>query len=189
MGGSQSLSSPLLWTLWKLQNPKAAVPAALSFSCSQLWEVGQLWLHDSGGGHTDRLQMQPPHLLCRADGGYHLPSALSVLPTVPSLFLIPLSPQVSSPEISYLHRDSLSIITYIGCLISALASISTIFFLYFRYGLGALFPLGGTARSTVKEPGWKKVECSFPETIALARFPAGCSKTPAVFNDWGNSAW
>lgn len=39
---------------------------------------------------------------------------------------------VSSPEISYLHRDSLSIITYIGCLISALASISTIFFLYFR---------------------------------------------------------
>uniref|UniRef100_A0A8C2TMK5 Adhesion G-protein coupled receptor G1 n=1 Tax=Coturnix japonica TaxID=93934 RepID=A0A8C2TMK5_COTJA len=39
---------------------------------------------------------------------------------------------VSSPEISYLHRDSLSLITYIGCLISALASISTIFFLYFR---------------------------------------------------------
>ncbi|XP_065589416.1 adhesion G-protein coupled receptor G1 [Cyrtonyx montezumae] len=39
---------------------------------------------------------------------------------------------VSSPEISYLHRDSLSIITYIGCLISAVASISTIFFLYFR---------------------------------------------------------
>uniref|UniRef100_A0A8C2YBN5 Adhesion G-protein coupled receptor G1 n=1 Tax=Coturnix japonica TaxID=93934 RepID=A0A8C2YBN5_COTJA len=43
---------------------------------------------------------------------------------------------VSSPEISYLHRDSLSLITYIGCLISALASISTIFFLYFRYVLG-----------------------------------------------------
>ncbi|NXL92818.1 AGRG1 protein, partial [Alectura lathami] len=39
---------------------------------------------------------------------------------------------VSSPEISYLHRDYLSIITYIGCLISALASICTIFFLYFR---------------------------------------------------------
>ncbi|NXE19214.1 AGRG1 protein, partial [Ardeotis kori] len=39
---------------------------------------------------------------------------------------------VSSPEISYIHRDYLSIITYIGCLISALASICTIFFLYFR---------------------------------------------------------
>ncbi|KFV15994.1 G-protein coupled receptor 56 [Tauraco erythrolophus] len=39
---------------------------------------------------------------------------------------------VSSPEITYTHRDYLSIITYIGCLISALASICTIFFLYFR---------------------------------------------------------
>ncbi|KAM6195409.1 adhesion G-protein coupled receptor G1 [Sarcoramphus papa] len=39
---------------------------------------------------------------------------------------------VSSPEIAYIHRDYLSIITYIGCLISALASICTIFFLYFR---------------------------------------------------------
>lgn len=51
--------------------------------------------------------------------------------------LLPSSPQVSSPEITYIHRDYLSIITYIGCLISALASICTIFFLYFRYGLGA----------------------------------------------------
>lgn len=51
--------------------------------------------------------------------------------------LIPSSPQVSSPEITYVHREYLSIITYIGCLISALASICTIFFLYFRYGLGA----------------------------------------------------
>ncbi|NXN23969.1 AGRG1 protein, partial [Nycticryphes semicollaris] len=39
---------------------------------------------------------------------------------------------VSSPEITYIHRDYLSIITDIGCLISALASICTIFFLYFR---------------------------------------------------------
>ncbi|NXS51482.1 AGRG1 protein, partial [Brachypteracias leptosomus] len=39
---------------------------------------------------------------------------------------------VSSPEITYVHRDYLSIITYVGCLISALASICTIFFLYFR---------------------------------------------------------
>ncbi|NXP00283.1 AGRG1 protein, partial [Certhia brachydactyla] len=39
---------------------------------------------------------------------------------------------VSSPEITSLHRYYLSIITYIGCLISALASICTIFFLYFR---------------------------------------------------------
>ncbi|KGL81675.1 G-protein coupled receptor 56 [Tinamus guttatus] len=39
---------------------------------------------------------------------------------------------VSSPEITYIHRAYLSIITYIGCLISALASICTIFFLYFR---------------------------------------------------------
>ncbi|NXU52467.1 AGRG1 protein, partial [Turnix velox] len=39
---------------------------------------------------------------------------------------------VSSPEITYMHRDYLSIISYIGCLISALASICTIFFLYFR---------------------------------------------------------
>ncbi|KFU94716.1 G-protein coupled receptor 56, partial [Chaetura pelagica] len=39
---------------------------------------------------------------------------------------------VSSPEITYVHRDYLSIITYIGCLISALASICTILFLYFR---------------------------------------------------------
>ncbi|KAM6118018.1 adhesion G-protein coupled receptor G1 [Pterocles gutturalis] len=39
---------------------------------------------------------------------------------------------VSSPEITYMHRDYLSIITYIGCLISALASVCTIVFLYFR---------------------------------------------------------
>ncbi|XP_025959830.2 adhesion G-protein coupled receptor G1 isoform X1 [Dromaius novaehollandiae] len=39
---------------------------------------------------------------------------------------------VSSPEITYIHRDYLSIITYIGCLISALASLCTIIFLYFR---------------------------------------------------------
>ncbi|NXY16766.1 AGRG1 protein, partial [Atrichornis clamosus] len=39
---------------------------------------------------------------------------------------------VSSPEITYVHRNYLSIITYVGCLISALASICTIFFLYFR---------------------------------------------------------
>ncbi|KFO93401.1 G-protein coupled receptor 56, partial [Buceros rhinoceros silvestris] len=39
---------------------------------------------------------------------------------------------VSSPQISYMHRNYLSIITYIGCLISALASICTILFLYFR---------------------------------------------------------
>ncbi|KFP76317.1 G-protein coupled receptor 56 [Acanthisitta chloris] len=39
---------------------------------------------------------------------------------------------ISSPEISYVHRNYLSLISYIGCLISALASISTIFFLYFR---------------------------------------------------------
>ncbi|NXG64967.1 AGRG1 protein, partial [Hemiprocne comata] len=39
---------------------------------------------------------------------------------------------VSSPEITYVHRDYLSIITYIGCLISALASVCTILFLYFR---------------------------------------------------------
>lgn len=34
-----------------------------------------------------------------------------------------------------MHRNYLSIITYVGCLISALASICTIFFLYFRYSL------------------------------------------------------
>ncbi|KAI1235543.1 hypothetical protein IHE44_0002422 [Lamprotornis superbus] len=39
---------------------------------------------------------------------------------------------VSSPEITSVHRNNLSIITYTGCLISALASICTIFFLYFR---------------------------------------------------------
>ncbi|NXR66719.1 AGRG1 protein, partial [Rhadina sibilatrix] len=39
---------------------------------------------------------------------------------------------VSSPEITSVHRNYLSIITYAGCLISALASICTIFFLYFR---------------------------------------------------------
>ncbi|NXD39058.1 AGRG1 protein, partial [Copsychus sechellarum] len=39
---------------------------------------------------------------------------------------------VSSPEITTVHRNYLSIITYVGCLISALASICTIFFLYFR---------------------------------------------------------
>ncbi|XP_072728477.1 adhesion G-protein coupled receptor G1 isoform X2 [Ciconia boyciana] len=38
---------------------------------------------------------------------------------------------VSSPEIAHMHRDYLNIITYIGCLSSALASICTIFFLYF----------------------------------------------------------
>ncbi|NWI40096.1 AGRG1 protein, partial [Picathartes gymnocephalus] len=39
---------------------------------------------------------------------------------------------VSSPEVTSVHRNYLSIITYVGCLISALASICTIFFLYFR---------------------------------------------------------
>ncbi|NXE96958.1 AGRG1 protein, partial [Menura novaehollandiae] len=39
---------------------------------------------------------------------------------------------VSFPEITHVHRNYLSIITYIGCLISALASICTILFLYFR---------------------------------------------------------
>ncbi|NXC25712.1 AGRG1 protein, partial [Campylorhamphus procurvoides] len=39
---------------------------------------------------------------------------------------------ISSPEITYVHRHYLSIITYVGCLISALASICTIVFLYFR---------------------------------------------------------
>ncbi|NWH77593.1 AGRG1 protein, partial [Piaya cayana] len=39
---------------------------------------------------------------------------------------------VSSPDITYVHRDYLSIITYVGCLISALASVCTILFLYFR---------------------------------------------------------
>ncbi|NWV45735.1 AGRG1 protein, partial [Daphoenositta chrysoptera] len=39
---------------------------------------------------------------------------------------------VSSPEITSEHRNYLSIITYVGCLISALASVCTIFFLYFR---------------------------------------------------------
>ncbi|NXK86333.1 AGRG1 protein, partial [Formicarius rufipectus] len=39
---------------------------------------------------------------------------------------------VTSPEITYVHRHYLSIITYAGCLISALASICTIVFLYFR---------------------------------------------------------
>ncbi|NXA66080.1 AGRG1 protein, partial [Mohoua ochrocephala] len=39
---------------------------------------------------------------------------------------------VSSPDINSEHRNYLSIITYAGCLISALASICTIFFLYFR---------------------------------------------------------
>ncbi|NWI05428.1 AGRG1 protein, partial [Tichodroma muraria] len=39
---------------------------------------------------------------------------------------------VSSSEITSVHRNYLSIITYVGCLISALASICTIFFLYFR---------------------------------------------------------
>ncbi|NXB38613.1 AGRG1 protein, partial [Eulacestoma nigropectus] len=39
---------------------------------------------------------------------------------------------VSSPDITSVHRNYLSIITYAGCLISALASICTIFFLYFR---------------------------------------------------------
>ncbi|XP_017596410.1 PREDICTED: adhesion G-protein coupled receptor G1 [Corvus brachyrhynchos] len=39
---------------------------------------------------------------------------------------------VSSPDITPVHRNYLSIITYVGCLISALASICTIFFLYFR---------------------------------------------------------
>ncbi|NXW55902.1 AGRG1 protein, partial [Eurystomus gularis] len=39
---------------------------------------------------------------------------------------------VSSPEITHIHRGYLSTISYVGCLISALASICTIFFLYFR---------------------------------------------------------
>lgn len=62
-------------------------------------------------------------------------------------------PQVSSPEIAYMHRDYLSIITYIGCLISALASICTIFFLYFRYGLTGhpLLPVCVLALATTPE--------------------------------------
>uniref|UniRef100_A0A8C5T3X8 Adhesion G-protein coupled receptor G1 n=1 Tax=Malurus cyaneus samueli TaxID=2593467 RepID=A0A8C5T3X8_9PASS len=46
---------------------------------------------------------------------------------------------VSSPEITAVHRNYLSIITYVGCLISALASICTIFFLYFSELCSLLF--------------------------------------------------
>ncbi|KAH1181377.1 hypothetical protein KIL84_005103 [Mauremys mutica] len=37
---------------------------------------------------------------------------------------------MSSPEIDYIHREYLTIITYIGCVISAVASLFTIFFFY-----------------------------------------------------------
>ncbi|XP_019391049.1 PREDICTED: adhesion G-protein coupled receptor G1 [Crocodylus porosus] len=39
---------------------------------------------------------------------------------------------MSSPEIDYIHKDYLTIITYIGCIISAVASVFTIFFLRSR---------------------------------------------------------
>ncbi|NWR84574.1 AGRG1 protein, partial [Furnarius figulus] len=39
---------------------------------------------------------------------------------------------ITSPEITSVHRHYLSIITYAGCLISALSSVCTIVFLYFR---------------------------------------------------------
>lgn len=122
----------------------------------QLWEMGQLWLYNSGRAQPDGLQMQPPHLLRRADGGSHLPTAPYIFPTgcSSSPCLVFPSPQVSSPEITYIHRDYLSIITYIGCLISALASICTIFFLYFRYGLTGHPTLPVCVLSIATTPGW-----------------------------------
>ncbi|NXE40385.1 AGRG1 protein, partial [Ptilorrhoa leucosticta] len=96
---------------------------------------------------------------------------------------------VSSPEITSVHRNYLSIITYVGCLISALASICTIFFLYFRYSLmvhptlpvcdlslamntwvGTSSPraVGGLARSVMKEPCLKKAEFSCPGSTLLS---------------------
>lgn len=109
-----------------------------------------------------------------------------------------------------MHRNYLSIITYVGCLISALASICTIFFLYFRYSLmvhptlpvcvlslamntwvGTSSPraVGDLARSIMKVPCLKKAEFSCPGSTLLVRSPAGCSETPALFNDFGKSPW
>lgn len=140
--GPPPLSSPLPWTPCP-EDPQTPCrcsccsPAALSFSCAA---SSGSW--DSYGCTT---VMRGSQTDCRCN---HLTyfAVLMVGNTFPQLYIIPTScssspslvppsPQVSSVEIAYIHRDYLSIITYIGCLISALASICTIFFLYFRYSL------------------------------------------------------
>jgi len=58
---------------WRSTNLKQTFPLLTRRSPfllrSQCWELGQLWLYNSDGRQLDGLQMQPPHLLCRADGG------------------------------------------------------------------------------------------------------------------------
>lgn len=46
--------------------------------------------------------------------------------------------------------------------------------------------VGGPAGSMMKKPGWKKAECTPPETILFARSHEGYSQTPA---DFGKSVW
>ncbi|XP_009953090.1 PREDICTED: G-protein coupled receptor 56 [Leptosomus discolor] len=104
-----NLSDPVVLTFFHNQLPKNVIPLCVFWQEDTTASSGS-W--DSygcttvmGGSQTD----------CRCN---HL-TYFAVL-------------MISSPEITYIHRDYLSIITYIGCLISALASICTIFFLYFR---------------------------------------------------------
>ncbi|NWY55512.1 AGRG1 protein, partial [Chionis minor] len=104
-----NLSDPVVLTLFHNQLPRNVTPLCVFWQEDTTGESGS-W--DSYGCTTATGGSQTE---CRCN---HL-TYFAVL-------------MVSSPEITYVHRDYLSIITYIGCLISALASICTIFFLYFR---------------------------------------------------------
>ncbi|KFV71952.1 G-protein coupled receptor 56 [Dryobates pubescens] len=98
-----NLSEPLLLTFFHEQLPVETLPLSCTGS-SGSWD---------SYGCTTRVRSSQTECSCN-----HL-TYFAVL-------------MVSSPEITSIHRDYLSIISYIGCLISALASICTILFLYFR---------------------------------------------------------
>ncbi|XP_068024517.1 adhesion G-protein coupled receptor G1-like [Melanerpes formicivorus] len=104
-----NLSEPLLLTFFHEQLPGNVTPLCV------FWQEGTAGSSGSWDsyGCTTRVRSRQTECSCN-----HL-TYFAVL-------------MVSSPEITSIHRDYLSIISYIGCLISALASICTILFLYFR---------------------------------------------------------
>ncbi|NWR76872.1 AGRG1 protein, partial [Centropus unirufus] len=104
-----NLSDPVVLTFFHNQLPKNVTPLCV------FWQEDPTASSGSWDSYGCATVTRGSHTDCRCN---HL-TYFAVL-------------MVSSPDITYVHRDYLSIITYIGCLVSALASICTILFLYFR---------------------------------------------------------
>ncbi|NXN17498.1 AGRG1 protein, partial [Indicator maculatus] len=104
-----NLSQPVLLTFFHDQLPRNVTPLCV------FWQEGTMGSPGSWDtyGCTTRVRSSQTECSCN-----HL--------TYFAVLMVP------SPEVSSIHRDYLSIISYVGCLISALASICTILFLYFR---------------------------------------------------------